>query len=319
MSAPVAVIVSAYDRASLVGELVDALRAQSYGDFEAVLVDNGSSDDTEAALRRAVGDDPRFRILRLEGNRGPGRARNHGWRATDAPLVAFTDDDCAPEPGWLEALVASAADADIVQGRTEHGRRVEGSVPNWFDRSQQIRSWSRRFETCNLAIRREWLLRLDGFDERFHIAMGEDTDFGLRAVALGARTAFADEAVVRHHIWAGSFRLFVQQRRRYAEVVELFKVNPAARELLPGRFVLRGIHLVVLGLIPATAVGVAVGWWWAPSLVVPAWVARNVVATSHRPFSVPRRIGNSVLQFVGYAYETWCFVRASVRYRTVVL
>lgn len=311
----VCVVVSAYNRSGLLATLVAALQAQTMEDFEAVLVDNGSTDDTGARLRALTAGDPRFRVLTVEDNRGPARARNVGWRSTASPLVAFTDDDCAPDPDWLAALVEAAAGADIVQGRTIPAGDREG----WFDRSQTIEDWSGRFETCNLLVPRAILDRLDGFSERFRIAMGEDTDLGLRAVAIGATTTFASDALVRHHVWPSGFREFLRQRRRYAEHVELMTAQPAARHLLRWGVVVRDVHLLVWGLVPVTVASVALGAGWVPAAVVLAWAGANTLRSRHRAFPWHRRLAYSLLQFIAYVYESVCFLAASVRYRTLVI
>lgn len=313
------VVVSAYDRAPLLAGLVAALQAQTVTDFEAVLVDNGSRDGTFEELQRLTAGDERFTVLRIDVNRGPARARNMAWRKATAPWVAFTDDDCLPRPSWLEGMLAAAEPARFVQGRTVPVELAPGARRGWFDRSQTIEAWSGRFETCNLLIARDVLEAHDGFDERFRIAMGEDTDLGLRAVAAGTVTAFAADGVVEHRIWPCGFRDYLHQRRRYAEVVELMRVQPAARDLLHGRLVLRGVHLVAWSLLPIAAGSWWAGLWWPPFAVVAAWVVRNVARTRHRPFPVLSRLGYSALHFVAYAYETACFAVASVRYRSVVI
>lgn len=314
-----AVVVSAYDRSALLPALVEALRAQTVTDFEALLVDNGSTDDTGEVLRRLTADDERFRVLTMERNAGPAPARNRAWRQASAPWVAFTDDDCSPEPTWLAELLRAGEEADLVQGRTIPGRRDPGVAERWFDRSQQIESWSGRYETCNLFARRSLLADLDGFNETFPIAMGEDTDLGLRAVDAGAVTAFAHEAVVRHHVWSSGWREFLHQRRRYSELVQLMRINPKARGLLKWGYVLRGVHLALWASVVVTAASVAAGVPWVPLVLLVAWAARNTYRTRHRPFSVPRRMGWSVLQLTAYGYEALCFAAASLRYRALVI
>lgn len=318
MSPRVCVVVAAYNRAWLLPALVEALSAQTLEDFEALLVDNGSADDTRATLEQLTADDPRLRVLPIDDNRGPARARNLAWRSTEAPWVAFTDDDCAPEPAWLEELLRAGEEADLVQGETRPVEHAPGR-PRWFDRSQRIYHFSDRFETCNLLVRRSWLERLDGFDETFHIAMGEDTDFGLRAVAAGAVTAFAPRAVVRHHVWRAGFGDYLKQRRRWAEQVELMRVNPAARRHLTLGFVGGGTHLMIYGLVPLTAGAVAVGHAWIPGVVALGWCVFNAHRSRYKPFPWPARVAYSALELVGRVYETACFVAMSVRYRTLVL
>jgi GT2 family glycosyltransferase len=313
------VVVSAYNRASLLPGLVAALRAQTVTDFEAVLVDNGSGDSTHAELHRLTEGDDRFRVVRIEDNRGPARARNLAWRTASAPWIAFTDDDCAPDPRWLEGLLQAAHTADIVQGRTLWAQYEPSECPGWFDRAQRIERWSGRFETCNLLISRDILERHGGFNEQFRIAMGEDTDLGLRATTAGAATAFAHDAVVVHHIWPCGFRDYLHQRRRYSELVELMGVNPAARGLLTGGYVLRGVHVLVWGLIPLTFVSLLTGVPWLPLAAIAAWVVLNTYRTRRRPFPVWQRLGYSTAHLVAYAYETACFAVASVRYRSLVI
>src|SRR4051812_33307560 len=101
----ISVAVSTYGRARALPNLVRALERQTLPRerFEVVIADNGSTDDTPdvlEALRAQTTID--IRIVRVEQNRGPARGRNAAWRAARAPVVAFTDDDCLPQPAWLE-------------------------------------------------------------------------------------------------------------------------------------------------------------------------------------------------------------------------
>lgn len=315
----VCVVVATYNRADLLPDVVRALQDQDHPDFEVVLVDNGSTDTTTDVLTDLVQGDERFRVLRLETNGGPAPARNLAWQSTTRPWIAFTDDDCVPTPTWLSELVDVAhGGAAIVQGRTEPVPE-DWKERHWFDRSQLIRAWSGRFETCNLLVRRELLDRLGGFDTTFRVAMGEDTDFGLRALRAGAATAFADAAVVHHRVWRTGFRGFLRHRRRHAELVPLFRENPEAREFLFWRLFVVRKHLFFCGLVPVTGLAAWAGLPWIPLALAVAWCGWNTVQTRHLPFSPISRFARSLLMLVGYAYETWCFAQASVRYRTLVL
>jgi GT2 family glycosyltransferase len=317
----VAVVVATFNRAALLPDLIGALEGQTVADFEAVLVDDGSSDGTYAELQRLTGGDDRFRLIRKEGNQGQAAARNLGWRATTAPWVAFTDDDCAPRPDWLAGLLAASRTADVVQGRTVPAASRPHERPGWFDRTQRIERWSGRYETCNLLHSRAVLERHEGFREDVFTppVMGEDTDLGLRATSTGAVATFAPDAVVEHQVFPSGFRDYLAQRRRYAEIVKLMAVNPAARTLLVGRVILRGVHVLIWGLPPLAVTSVAAGVAWLPVAVVGGWVLLNAHRTRHRPFSPLRRVGYSVLHLVAYAYEAACFAAASVRYRSFVL
>src|SRR5947209_9186083 len=114
----VAVIVPARNAAGTVARTLDALAHQRYdGTSEIVVVDDASSDATPS-LAEAAG----VRVVRLGAQGGPAGARNAGVAATRAPLIAFTDADCEPAPGWLAALVAALRDADLVTGPVQPPR-----------------------------------------------------------------------------------------------------------------------------------------------------------------------------------------------------
>src|SRR5262249_38766569 len=79
---------------------------QTFGteNFDVVIVDDGSRDATPQILEAAMAGPLRLRTITQPEGRGAGAARNIGWRATQSPLIAFTDDDCRPDPEWLETL-----------------------------------------------------------------------------------------------------------------------------------------------------------------------------------------------------------------------
>src|SRR5689334_12401466 len=97
----VSVIVPARDAAATLDGTLRALAAQDLDDdFEVLVVDDGSTDATAAI---AEGFGPPVRLLRMTGSTGAGSVRNHGAAAARGHVLAFTDADCAPTPGWLRA------------------------------------------------------------------------------------------------------------------------------------------------------------------------------------------------------------------------
>ena len=111
-------------------------------------------------------------------------ARNLGLERAAGDIVAFTDDDCRPPAGWLEAIrrgFAEREDLVVLEGPVEGGMTYEGR---------------RKYPTCNLAVDRETALEAGGFDERFEY-WREDTEFGWRLEEYG--TAAYDERVRMVH------------------------------------------------------------------------------------------------------------------------
>jgi len=197
----------------------------------------------------------RVRFLAAAASSGPAAKRNIGWRAASAPLVAFTDDDCRPAPGWLERLVEVAGPDPsevVLQGRTEpdpdeltrlHGLAVTQAIPapsGWY-------------ETCNIAYPRALLERLGGFDERFagedrgdYPVGGEDTDLGLRAIAAGAEERFVADAVVRHAVHSRHLVKALRDTRRWRSVPHVLARHPGQRRALHAGLFGRRAHWALL-------------------------------------------------------------------------
>jgi hypothetical protein len=109
-SPAITAVLCTYNRADSLRKAVRAILAQEGCNFELVVVDDGSADDTPAVL--AAVDDPRLRVVRRP-NGGLSLARNSGLAAARAPWVVFIDDDDRAEPGWLATLVGQTSDPTV--------------------------------------------------------------------------------------------------------------------------------------------------------------------------------------------------------------
>src|SRR5215218_5104845 len=99
----VSVIIPSYNGAALLPPCLDALRAQTFRDFETLVVDDHSTDDTAAVVAAY----PNVRLIRLSRNRRFVGAVNAGLRAARGSLLALLNNDTAADPGWLAALVGA--------------------------------------------------------------------------------------------------------------------------------------------------------------------------------------------------------------------
>jgi len=105
-SAPCAsVVVPAYHSDATIGRLLDGLRAQTFGDFELIVVNSSQEGRTEQIVRENL---PEARFEQSRRRLLPHAARNRGVEVARGLLLAFTDPDCVPEPTWLERLVAAS-------------------------------------------------------------------------------------------------------------------------------------------------------------------------------------------------------------------
>ena len=176
---------------------------------------------------------------------GPGRRPERRVAATDAAVIAFTDADCEPAPGWLREAVARSRDgADLVTGPIEPVR-----PPGPFDRTLHVRGPSVLFESANVIVRRSLLDRIGGFERpaRLDLAVeaghfGEDVVFGWRAVRDGARVEFAPGAVVRHAVFPRDARGFIAERGRLRFFPMLLGEVPELRDSRPWRLFLSPSH-----------------------------------------------------------------------------
>ena len=315
----ISVVIATHNRASRLSRLVDGLASQEGVRFEVVLVDDASTDSTWEELDRLAGAAPfSLRPLRLTRNSGAAAARNAGWRAAGAPLVAFTDDDCVPQPGWLEALVGHLADSDLVQGQTRPNPDQIGNQGP-FSRTIDVTREFGYYETCNMGYRRHWLERVNGFDEQFRYPYGEDADLAWRIKDAGGTSYFAPEALVYHDIWPSDYRAHLRDRVRREGLVLALKKHPRLRRA-------RGVFQN--GAHPAALVALAGG---AAFLMKPSTTRLGLAAALGLPYvwacrkynpSPPRKVQWLVvlpLHLVADSYEVSVLARASLRYRTLVL
>lgn len=253
MAPRVSVVVAAHNRAPRLGRLLDGLRAQTLPAeaFEVVVVDDGSSDATPAVLAEAAArGDLALKTLRRDPAGGPAKARNAGWRAASGTFVAFTDDDCVPAPDWLERLEAAGADHQVVQGRTLPDPAEEDALGP-YARWMHIPDPSPYFETCNIAYPRALLEELGGFDEAFPSPAGEDADLGHRAIAAGARPAFAHDAVVHHAVDRVGPKAALRDAVRATDAVLVYQLHPALRRTLVNGVFYKSSHPLLLQTLAA--------------------------------------------------------------------
>jgi histidinol-phosphate phosphatase family protein len=202
-----AVVVPTVGRPSLTRLLSGLAVARGPAPVEVVVVDDRLGDVEPLALDVELVASLHARVLRGFG-RGPAAARNLGWRVTTAPWVAFLDDDVELPGTWREDLVADlvacADDVAASQARLHVPLPTDRRPTDWERSTAGLRT--ARWATADMAYRREALVAVQGFDERFPRAYREDADLALRVqqagwrLHVGARTTThpvrpADDAV----------------------------------------------------------------------------------------------------------------------------
>jgi GT2 family glycosyltransferase len=238
----VTVVVPNRNGEALLERCLASLEAQTFRDFEVVVVDNGSSDGSRELVRRQF---PSAALVELDGNRGFAGGSNAGAAQARGAAIAFANNDVEAEPEWLEELLACLGrhpraasvaskilrrdDARVLDGagdqmtrslkafRRGQGERDRGQ----YEREEQV------FSASGTAClwRADVFRRLGGFDERFH-AYYEDVDLGFRARRAGWECWYAPRGVV-HHVGGGTsgerwseFESFYAVRNRWATIAK---------------------------------------------------------------------------------------------------
>lgn len=323
-SAPrVSVIVPVRNRRDLLRELLAALDAQSVADFEVIVVDDGSTDGAGdlAAAFRVLGRP--VRVLHQEGE-GAVAARVCGARHARGEVLAFTDSDCRPSPGWLAAgLAAIDAGADVAHGPTRPARPVQPLERSVDQADDGL------FATCNVFYRRAAFEAAGGFDGRAadrlgfrHTArarglgFGEDTLLGWR-VSRDGTSRFVPEAVVEHHVFPADLGESVNRSWMAAAFPALLREVPELR----ASFVRRGVLFGGRSRLPVyvTAAAVATRCWPVAGAALTWWAGARLRELRHQPIGWPRRLRVLPAEMAVDAVTAAALVAGSARHRTLLL
>lgn len=186
----ISVLMPVFNTASYLPQALESIRLQTCADFELVVIDDGSSDDSSDILRRYAGIEPRMRLF-VRSNRGLIATRNELLAAARGELIAWMDSDDLSRPERLQLQAASfAADPALVclggaaQRIDPEGHALEVErYPTSHDEilAGQLTGGAMRFPTT--MMRRDVALKVGGFREPFRI--GEDLDLFLRLSEVG--------------------------------------------------------------------------------------------------------------------------------------
>ncbi len=324
----VSVIVPTRNRSALLRDLLNALSNQVYpaGRMEVIVVDNSSTDDTADVVKQAAAMSPcPVRYLRKQ-NDGPAASRNRGAEMASGEILAFTDSDCIPGPGWLVSAVAAfRPEVALVCGPI---RPVwEAPDPPFF--MHQIYEVNREdglYATANVFYRRDAFLAAGGFDENFRTYSwgqpvgGDDTHLAWRMRRRGDASAFASGAVIYHQASPISARSYLLQPLAAQIIPQLVRQFPELRQTCLYRryFLHRQSATFLLALA-----GVAGGRITPLSLLLTLPWVRTTWPAVRRDVWPPRRWSRAALRLAlqAEASALLCatLVQSSVRNRSVVL
>ncbi|MGH7000381.1 MAG: glycosyltransferase family 2 protein [Stellaceae bacterium] len=245
----VSVVMPMFNAALTVRRALDSARAQTHAEWEAVCIDDASTDDTVACVTTI--DDQRIRVIRLDASVGPGAARNVGIAAAKGDLIAFLDADDEWLPDKLARQVALfEADAGLALAVTDmRVRTVDGrDGTSVYVRQSPVpgaEAWktllASSFVATSAAMTRRALLEsVGGFDP--NLVTGEDQDLFIRLAMAGRVHALPDALGIYH--WMPHSYSTGHAARQAADVIAMVRahlqrlndrLSPVERRTILGR------------------------------------------------------------------------------------
>lgn len=208
MKPVISVVIPAYNACSIVGNLLESLRKQTFTDFETIVVDDGSIDKTEDVVRGFKN----VKFVKKEHS-GPAAARNLGIKNAKGEIIAFTDADCIADSDWLKSISEAFIDGKVnaVMGRVKIlksnflgdsisalGFPAGGAVG--FEKMWKVSNdgFTDHLSTCNCAVRKNLFEKYGFFDEIFKTAGNEDSEFSHRLAKNNVKIKYCPDAVIFH-------------------------------------------------------------------------------------------------------------------------
>lgn len=277
----VSVIIPTFNRLHDLTMVLAALEKQTLSGFEVIIVDNGSTDGTEEAMREYATKKGVFDLsYHRKDPQGPAAARNVGMARARAPFVVFLDSDVVLSPDWLEkAYRAMQADPALgaVGGQVRYANDAEHLNAFGGAFSRIGLAWDRLegkpvtaahkpsdvfWMNCSAAMMRVAALTpTGGFDDRFFYAF-EDSDVGWRLALTGWRQQVLPELWVLHHVGdtitaSSDAIVFHLTKNRLAS----FVANAGWRLLVLYLPILIGFTLAYAVLKPGRLARIKAVWW----------------------------------------------------------
>lgn len=214
----ISVVVPTRNRANLLKRCLKSLKDQDYQNFEVIVIDDGSKDETKK-ITKQFEKELDLKYL-FQENKGPTAARNLGIKKAKGGIVAFIDDDCLASEKWLKMINKALVKVEGVEGETVS----DNGVTPFSHYIKNIKG--SQYPTCNIAYRKEALEKVGGLDEKFPIPFREDSDLAFSILERGGKIEFACEALVNHPPFEESWLKALVKKRNFFYDPLLFKKHP---------------------------------------------------------------------------------------------
>jgi len=225
----ISVIIPAYNAEKTIRRALEAVMKQDVSEpFEVIVVDDGSQDATAQIVRAFPSV-----VYIHQPNAGSAAARNRGAAAARGEVFLFTDSDCVPHPDWVRLMTAAFRDGGAGAVAGSYGianpqSRLAAVIHDeiMYRHKQLMPDEPKVLGSYNFAVLRHVFQNIDGFDEGYRTASGEDNDLSYRLIGAGYKIVFARNALVDHHHPESMKRYLYEQYRHGFWRAKMYREHP---------------------------------------------------------------------------------------------
>ena len=206
-----------YNAGSTIIQTLEGLEKQSYQNFEVILVDDGSKDDTISRINKFKKKSDLHLSVSYQENAGPAKARNNGAYTAKGEILIFTDADCIPPKNWIEEMIKPIG-GEIVGAHCGYDVKNKNSlVARYIDyeiKKRHYRLYRKIIDsvgTYSFSIKKDVFNKMGGFDSSYKTASGEDFAFSYKLSENNFKIYFTDKTFV-YHFHLESFLKYLKQQ-----------------------------------------------------------------------------------------------------------
>jgi glycosyltransferase involved in cell wall biosynthesis len=270
----VSVVIPAYNSGKTIRECLISLLANDYDDFEIVIVDDCSKDDTEDEVISVKNE--KIKLLKNPQNSGASFSRNYGVKKAGGEIIIFLDSDTITSSDWISRFVKlyEEVPSDI------YGGGIIGLGDTIYSKADKFCSWwtsipysksgylkTLHLPTNNLSFKKKTFEKIGGLNESLRLG-GEDAEFCFRALKMGLKIYFDSDLTIEHHD-RNTYKGFIAHNKnwgRHARKMRTeLKMNYSL--LMPGNYIMAHFYIFPLAVLYT---GFIIGKWlrYNPSVII---------------------------------------------------
>ena len=226
----ITIIIPTYNRANLLSRAIKSVLNQTFKDFELIVVDDGSTDNTAEVIKKFQEQDKRIRYIQHDKNKGTAATRNIGIKAAKGEYIAFLDSDDEWFPEKLEKQVSlfehslrknlGFVSCNYLEFYSESGREVLYRVPRHKSSLKVLLESNTLCNSSNVMIKKEVFDNVGHFDEK--IKIGEDWDMWIR-IAQKYNFDFVEEPLFKYYIHQNNIMKTTSNLRKEKDIEYIFQ------------------------------------------------------------------------------------------------